>query len=125
MRIASMSATMKRDVRALRARLPRHRIRDDEVVPRDMREAAEVDHIGEAVAAGCKALVAASRHRERIAHQDRLRRALPQLDQHAVERDAMNLHLDGKARVRTACEAELASGEPAVDESVEPSGVKR
>src|SRR4051794_23095127 len=90
-----------------------------------MREAAEVDRIGEAVAAACEALVAARGDDERVARRDRLRPALPQLDQHAVERHAVRLHLDGKASVSAACKAELASGEPAVRESIEPGGVKR
>src|SRR4029077_19872777 len=74
---------------------PRHRIADDEVVARNVREAAEIDAVGETVATGRKALVAAGRDGECVGDRDRLRRPLPQLDQHAVERDAMRLHLHG------------------------------
>src|SRR5881394_60877 len=73
---------------------PRHRIADDEVVARDRREPAEVDAVGEAVAAGGEALVAAGRDGERVGDCERLGRLLPQLDQHATEGDAMKLHLD-------------------------------
>ena len=75
---------------------------DDEVVARDVREAAEVDRIVEAVAAGGEALVAAGGDGEGVADRDRLRHRLPQLDQHAVAVDAMRLHLDREAGIGAA-----------------------
>src|SRR5437016_3228271 len=62
--------------RCQRRRSSRHRIADDEVVVRDVRKAAEVDRIGEAVAAGCEALVAADRDAERVARRERRARLL-------------------------------------------------
>src|SRR3954466_12067347 len=75
----------------------RHRVADDKVVAWNVREAAEVRRIGEAVVAGGEALVASGGHGEAIADAERFGRLLPQLDQHAVERDAVRLHLDREA----------------------------
>ncbi len=111
--------------RAVIAGLARHRIADDEIVARDVREAAEVDAVGEAVAAGGEALVAAGGHREGVASRDRLGHLLPQLDQHAVER-----RRDGSSpRRRSPSLAPLVNVSlPAVNQpsakSSRPGGVK-
>src|SRR5438105_623388 len=89
-----------------------------------MREATEVDGVGEAVAAGRKALVAAGGNDERIARRDRLRHLLPQLDVHAAGIDAMGLDLDGEPIVRAGGEADLARGEPAIVETIEAGGLE-
>src|SRR4051812_41834404 len=94
----------------------RHRIADDEVIARNVGKAAEVRRIGEAVAAGGEALVAAGGHGETVADAERFGRALPQLDQHAVERDAVRLHLDREAFARAARERQLAARERAIRE---------
>src|SRR5205823_12266337 len=63
-RRAAISKTSPRRPGAATPTPPRHRIADDEVVARNVREAAKVDAVGEAIAAGRKALVAAGGDRE-------------------------------------------------------------
>ena len=79
------------------------------------------DGVVEAVAAGREALVAAGGHGEGVAGRDRLRHRLPQLERDRAALVAVVLHLDRKPGIGAAGEGELAGGEPAVVESIEPA----
>ena len=106
------------------AGLARQRMRDDEVVPGDMRKSPEIHGVVEARTAGLKPLVATGGHDERVPRLDRLRHRLPQ---HKPEGTglAMALHLNAQAAVCSAGEGQFPGSEPAVVEAVEPARRER
>src|SRR5581483_527540 len=87
---------------AVVARFSRHRIADDKIVAGDLREAAEVDAVGKAVAAGGKMFVAAGRDDKSIAGRERFGHRLPQLDGNRSAFEAMAFHFHGEAVIGAA-----------------------
>ena len=96
-------------------------MRSDEVVARHVREAAEVDarwrtwsrQVAERLS---QPAVTA----EGVADDDRLRRALPEIELAAAGPEPVDLDLDREARIGAARPGERAAGEPAVGEAARP-----
>src|SRR6185437_7631086 len=106
--------------RAIIARLTRKRIADDKIVAGNVRKAAKIHHIVEAVVAGLEPLVTAGHHREGIPRRDRLRHRLPELEGDGG-RLAVAFYLDAQAGIGAACEGELSRPKPTVIEAFEPA----
>src|SRR3954468_14163157 len=112
--IPARRAQSSEEAAAVEARLPLLRDADDEVVAGHVREATEVRHVAELLPAGRMSLVAAGRDLERIAHDDRLRRPLPEVELRAAADPAVDLDLDREPGIRAARPDELAAGAPAI-----------
>src|SRR3954463_4606061 len=95
----------------------------DEIVAGHVREATEVDAIGEFSAAGGEALIAAGGNAERVADRDGARRAPPQVDLRPTAPDAMRLDLNGNPGLGPPRPAEASACKKAVREAGE--GVRR
>src|SRR5829696_4577249 len=94
----------------------------EDVAGPDVAGAAEIEDVGEAVAAGREGLVATGRDGKRIAGGDRFRRALPQVELGRGANGTVGLDLDREPCVRAARPGELARREPAVRISAEACG---
>ena len=94
----------------------------DVVVARHVREAAEVDRVGELGPAGRELLVAAGGDGEGVARSDRERHGLPQLDCRGAAGERVPLHLLGAAGVGARGEGDEAAREPVGGEGVEAGG---
>ena len=86
---------------------------EDVVGAGHVREAAEVDGVGELGLAGGEVLVAAGGDGEGVAWRDGLRHRLPQLDGGLAAGERVALHLLGAAGVGAGGEGDEAAGEPA------------
>src|SRR6185312_10613842 len=101
-------------------RLVRGGRRQHRVIAGHMGKAPKIRAVGEAVAAGGEALVAARREREAIARRHRLAHRLPQFDADDTAADGMPLHLHAASWIGAAGEDQLAAGEGAPRETAEP-----
>ena len=98
------------------------RVADDEIVAGDQRKAAEIVGVGEARAAGGKALVAAGGDREGVAGRDRFRHRLPQRQPRVAGDKPMLLDLDRKAVVGAAAPGQAPAENQRLGKPIEAGG---
>src|SRR3569833_2509238 len=92
---------------------------DNEVVAGNVREAAKVDAVGKAVAAGRETLVATGSDGEGIAYTDRFAHRLPERELHLAADNAMPLNLDRKAAVCATHPCQASGGDNPFGKTIE------